>query len=224
MKIAVISAMEKELSPIINSLQGLIKKTYCKYDFYFGTIGENEVVFTTGGIGKTNTGVIMALVYSLFPDVELVINMGISGGVKGNVKCGDIVISRYLAYADVDVTALGYSFGQIPDDPRIFVSTDRFNDRLSFAVTGDILSGDTFFTSDEKVKEVSKKFNNFNVVAMDMESCSFAQCCYQFGIPFLAIRAISDIIGGNNQKESYEDYNKIACQKACEALAIILGV
>lgn len=223
MKIAVVSAMEKELRPIINKLQGLEEKTYLNYKFYLGKMNGNDLIFTTGGIGKTNTGIITAIVNNLFPGIDFIINMGISGGVKGNINKGDIVISRFLAYADVDVTVLGYRFGQIPDLPEIFTASGRFNNLLTFGKVGDILSGDSFFTNENDVKNLLSKFEELNVCALDMESTAFAQCCYQYNIPFLAIRAISDVIGEENQKEEYENYNKIACEKACNALEAIIN-
>ena len=59
-------------------------------------------------------------------------------------------------------------------------------------------------------------------MAFDMESTALAQATYCYQIPFIAIRAISDVIGVENQNDAYYDYVEIACKKANEILYLLL--
>jgi adenosylhomocysteine nucleosidase len=52
-------------------------------------------------------------------------------------------------------------------------------------------------------------------MSVDMESASFAHSFYQFNIPFISIRSISDIIGKNNQVE-YEENLQNAANKCAK--------
>jgi adenosylhomocysteine nucleosidase len=75
-----------------------------------------------------------------------------------------------------------------------------------------ILTGDSFFI--DKVatsKLIDEHFKDDNVMCLDMESTALAQAAYNYNIPYLAIRAISDIIGGSNQSDDYDNNLERAC-------------
>ena len=42
--------------------------------------------------------------------------------------------------------------------------------------------------------------------AVDMESCSIAQVCYTFGVPFVSFRIISDVPLKDHKAEMYFDF------------------
>ena len=67
-------------------------------------------------------------------------------------------------------------------------------------------------------------FKDDNVCAFDMESTALAQACYLLEVPFLAIRAISDVIGRKEDAaDRYRNYVLEACEKASNLLFEILG-
>ena len=126
MKIAIISAMKKETKPLIDKMSDLKKTTYLDYDFYQGTLKGNEIIITFGGIGKVNTGIITTIINFLFPNLDLLINIGISGGVLGKVKPGDIVQLSF------DGTVFRHSLfvvetGKIPSLSSIKIATHTFD-------------------------------------------------------------------------------------------------
>lgn len=224
-KIAIISAMEEEVTNLFNRIENLRIVKYKNFEFKTGKLGNHDVIVTNGGIGKTNTGIIVALIDSLFEGVDLVVNIGISGGVKGKVNPGEIVISEKLSYSDFDATAFGYEFGQVPRLPKMYFADKNTLEKIRvFGNVGMILTGDKFVTDcKSSSKVINKYFKDENVLCFDMESTAFAQSCHVLGLPFIAIRAISDIIGVNNQVNNYVDYKLTACKKACDCLDIILN-
>ena len=92
-------------------------------------------------------------------------------------------------------------------------------------VKGTILTGDKFFTDVKECNRiVNEHFKDDNVCAFDMESTALAQACYLLNVPFLAIRAISDVIDKKEDAEDrYHDYVLEACEKADKALFEILN-
>lgn len=224
MKIAIISAMKKEIEPFYDNIKDKKIKKYLDYEIHEGRIKDNDIIITFGGIAKVNTGIITTIINFLYPDIDLLINIGISGGVKGKVKAGEIVFSSKMTYCDVNATPFGYAYGQVPDMPLFYEGDlSYFEDVLEMGKVGTILSGDTFFTDLEKINSIiNTHFSNDNVLALDMETAAFGQCAYIYKIPFIAIRAISDVVGDENQIGQYEDYNLIACNKICDALNKIL--
>ncbi|MBO4667589.1 MAG: hypothetical protein J5666_05650, partial [Bacilli bacterium] len=92
-------------------------------------------------------------------------------------------------------------------------------------VYGTILTGDKFFTDFNECEAiVNNHFKDQNVCAFDMESTAIAQACFLLDIPFLAIRAISDVIGKKEDATTrYRNYVEEACKKASVVLFEILN-
>jgi adenosylhomocysteine nucleosidase len=55
-----------------------------------------------------------------------------------------------------------------------------------------------------------KLFEEYEADVVDMECAAIAQICYQYDIPFLAIKSISDKAG-----ESFKEEGEIAYETAC---------
>ena len=229
MKIAIISAMEKELKDILKLLSNKEEVRVNNYTFYLSKDGKNDLILTVGGIGKVQTGMIMGTLFTNFNNIDLVINLGVSGGIKEKVNPGDVVIGENYCFCDVDATFNAeFEYGQVPYLPKLYNSPIDYLNKIKSqkydnVVFGDILTGDTFFTDKEAVdKIINKHFSDLNVCCMDMESCAFAEASYIYHAPFLAIRAISDVIGNDNQATEYYDYVLKACEKSTLILMDIL--
>ena len=72
---------------------------------------------------------------------------------------------------------------------------------------GLIVSGDQFVHSNESVAEVRRHF--IDVQAVEMEAAAIAQSCHRFGVPFVVIRAISDL-ADEEADTSFETFLKTA--------------
>ena len=125
---------------------------------------------------------------------------------------GDAVISSEVRHHDVDVTAFGYEHGQVPQLAAAFTADEKLVKLAEAAaegirdiqvVTGLIASGDTFMSDPEKVEYVRTKFNGLQ--AVEMEAAAIAQVAYQFNVPFVIIRSLSDI-AGKESNVSFDQY------------------
>lgn len=223
MRIAIISAMIKEITPIIDKIESLEEFSYENLHIRKGKINNHEIIVTDSGIGKVNAAICLTILNNLFPNIDLIINVGISGGVKGNCERGDIIISEKLSYSDVDTTVFGDSYGQIPDMPLYYYGDKKIVDKIrNKGKCGLILTGDSFVSHTNTVFEAMKHFPNENILCMDMESTAFAQTAYLLKIPYVSIRCISDLIGDDNQIDKYKIYSLIACKKAIDAVLFLL--
>ena len=63
-----------------------------------------------------------------------------------------------------------------------------------------------FITKHEEQLRIKELFPE--AMAVDMESCSIAQVCYKFNIPFISFRIISDTPGEKNNIIQYENFWK----------------
>ena len=69
---------------------------------------------------------------------------------------------------------------------------------------GLIVSGDWFVNSREKMREIMGHFPEAQ--AVDMESCSIAQTCHIYGVPFVSMRIISDVPLRDDKAAMYVDF------------------
>jgi len=219
MKIAVIGAMSEEISFLLHNMSNLKENKCDNHIFYHGFIESNEIIAVRCGIGKVAAGIAYALLLSQYPDIALSINVGVCGGRVGYAKIGEVIIPDAVSYADVDLTYFSdFQFGQMANCPPFFAprtdSVALLADKLPSYRSGMILSGDCFYHKQEEVDAVvSRYFPAKKVLALDMETAALAQCAYVFKKDFIAIRAVSDLIGSTFQAN---DYNK-NLNKACLA-------
>lgn len=209
----IIVAMEKEISLLKEIVSNYQEKRICNICFFEGNINDKKIIFTTSGIGKVNAGITTILMIEHF-NPDLIINTGIAGGYNRNLKPLDVVLATKVLYSDVDMTAAAagsYPMGQIDGMPKYFTPSYHLVKNLDSITLGTILTGDQFVYNYEKTNAlVEEHFNNYDVVAFDMESGAISQTAYLNRIPFIIIRAISDIIGST----SAFDYNVFSTKAA----------
>lgn len=221
--IGIIAAMEKEVTNFLSLMGKYEEKKIHHLTFFIGKVGNNDIVLCVSGVGKVSSSMIVSIMIDHFP-VEKIINIGVSGGF--NVNCGDVVVGTKYSYADFDTSCFPmHEYGQVSGLPKFLDGDpDLIKKIKTDVVYGTILTGDKFFTSVEECNDiVNNHFKDDNVCAFDMESTALAQACYLLNKPFVAIRAISDVIGRKEDATSrYMDYVEIACKKANLVLFEIL--
>lgn len=213
MKILVVGAMDVEIKYIRDYLSKnnveIKEEIYNGYHFYLSKIDKHDVILVRSGVGRVNSAVLLTTAVNNFK-FDKVINIGLAGGLPGS-KIDDIIVGENTIYGDVDVTTFEnkYVYGQMSGCPRCFegdveLINEIKKEKHDYLYYGGICSCDKFTTSIVDANNlIDKHFKDLNILAFDMESASFAQCCYLFKIPFLAIRFISDIIGSDDQEEVF---------------------
>lgn len=196
--IGIIGAMQIETNGLADQLNNKQLIEFESFKFYLGQIEDREVVICCCGIGKVNSSAASAVMLCKFPQVSLVINLGVAGGLKKNIKQGDIAISSACVQHDYDQTPDGLKKGQIAGLAFVNFESDKESVEKMQKVlkasnnvfyTGVIASGDQFINDKQKAQEIS---NEFSAIACDMESAAIAQVCHIFNRKFFSMRAISD--------------------------------
>ncbi|MFD1864011.1 5'-methylthioadenosine/S-adenosylhomocysteine nucleosidase [Planococcus chinensis] len=226
MKIGVIGAMEEEVELLRGSLENVVTEEIANCEFTSGTYKGQDVVLLKSGIGKVNAAMSTTLLLQKYqPDV--VINTGSAGGFDQNLEVGAIVISDEVRHHDVDVTAFGYEMGQVPQMPAAFRSDAALMELAEKAVeevgehayaVGLIATGDSFMNDPVRVETVRGHFPDMK--AAEMEAAAVAQVCHQFGVPFVVIRALSDI-AGKESDISFDEFLPVAAKHSTD---IVLNV
>lgn len=227
MKVGIIAAMEEEIKDLLSHVENMetYKKGGCTY--YSGTINGIDTVLLLSGIGKVSVAVGTTLLIDHYsPDI--IINTGSAGGLDSRLNVGDIVISNEVRYNDVDVTIFDYEFGQIPQMPPCFTPDEKLSDTAEKAAEkikdiavhhGLVVTGDSFIHDPAKVEEMKSKLPP--MLATEMEAAAIAQVCHMFKLPFIIIRAISDV-PGKESKQSFEEFLKLAGKNSATMVLEIL--
>ncbi|MFA6843300.1 MAG: 5'-methylthioadenosine/S-adenosylhomocysteine nucleosidase [Bacilli bacterium] len=207
MKIAIVGAMDCEIEFLNSKMHNVNQKVVEGFTFFIGYINNINIIVVKSGIGKVAAGILFTILKTTFSDIDKVINVGIAGGIDP-LRIGDIVIGKNTIYGDVNIPSSEEdTYGQMAECPRLFTGDEELV-QICQQIGGHIATictCDTFTTSKKDVDElISNHFQKLNVLAFDMESAAFSQAAYRFNIPFLAVRAISDVIGRENQNKDYE--------------------
>lgn len=223
MKIAVIGAMEEEVELLRATLENATSETIANSEYTQGTYKGKDVVLLKSGIGKVNAAMSTTILLEKYhPDV--VINTGSAGGYDEALDVGAIVISDEVRHHDVDATIFGYEIGQVPQMPAGFKADEHLMNIAQEAVaevgahqsaTGLITTGDAFMNDPVRVGKVRGQFPTMK--AVEMEAAAVAQVCYQFGTPFVVIRALSDI-AGKESNISFDEFLPVAAKHSTQVV------
>ena len=225
--IAVVGAMEQEIELLRESMSNVKHVSFGKFSAYEGELAGKRMVLVLSGIGKVNAAVSTSWVIHQFAP-DCVINTGSAGGLGKGLTVGDVVIGETVAHHDVDVTAFGYVWGQVPQLPAAFASDENLIRQAEkaaqvfegAAVTqGLIVSGDRFVHSSEGVAEIRSHFPE--VKAVEMEAAAIAQTCHQLEVPFVIIRAVSDS-ADEKADISFEEFLKTAAVSSAKMVTEIV--
>ncbi len=208
--------MELEVEALKEQMdvKNIVEKASMK--FYEGTLRGKDVVIVQCGIGKVNAGICVQILADLF-QVDAVINTGVAGSLRAEINIGDIVVSTDACEHDMDVTALGYKKGIIPQMKESFFKADRQLVEAAIEVCrevnpdinvyeGRVLSGDQFI-SGEEIK--NKLIDLFDGSCTEMEGAAIAHAAFLNEIPYVVIRAISDKADGSAHMD-YPEFERAA--------------
>lgn len=171
-----------------------------------------EVVTLFSGVCKVNAAIATQILIDTF-HADVIINAGTAGGMHPDVQIFDTVISTETVYHDVSEGILTEFH---PWMESVFLKTDERLLELArrAAVKGEsegtirfgrMATGEAF-VSDVERGRINEKFAPLSV---DMETASIAHVCYVNGIPFIAVRSITD-----NADHDGSDCFEMNCEKA----------
>lgn len=197
--LGIIGAMDTEVAKLKEVMEDVNITKAASMEFYEGRLNGARAVVVKAGVGKVNAACCTQALIDHFP-VSCVINTGIAGSLKAEIDIGDVVLATDAVEHDMDVAALGYAPGKIPDmDVESFEadeklrkiakeSCEKVNPDIS-VYEGRVVTGDQFISSKEKKAWLTETFGG---CCAEMEGAAIAHAAYLNQIPFLIVRAISD--------------------------------
>lgn len=217
----VVAAMEEEIAPFEQRADRLAHQRHVGMArSVIATAGGRQILLVRSGIGAVNaaTAAVLAVHAVRTP---VVVSAGSAGGLGSGVRVGDVVIGDEYAFAGADASAFGYVPGQIPGMPASYPGAPALVERAQQrpgVLVGAMVSGDSFVDA-TNVDEVRARFPR--ALTADMETAAIAQVCYSFGIPYVAVRGVSDLCGPTAGEDFRLAVDDVAALSADVALELI---
>jgi adenosylhomocysteine nucleosidase len=197
--------------------------------FYVGTIQHKKCVVSLSRVGKVASSVTAAVMIERFA-VDRMIVTGVAGGLTDAVKIGDIVVATTSIQHDMDCRPLFPQF-EIPlldmltftcDKTMVqdaftrcstFIETELYDyvskeelDALKIynpsVHKGLLVSGDQFIGTISQYEKIRSELPE--AIFVEMEGAAVAQVCYEYNIPLVVVRSISD----KANADAHIDFNR----------------
>ncbi len=214
-----ICAMDSEAQGFRSMLSQRADETVGGLTFSSGLLCGHPVTVVKCGVGKVNAALCaQTAILRYSPDV--VINVGVAGGVGKGIVTGHVVIGSDTVQYDFDLTAIGEEDGLIsPCDSSLASSLMAAarkvlpGERLSL---GRIATGDRFVGDSETAARIRDRYA---ALACEMEGGAVAQVCAASAVPCGVLRAISD----NANEHSEVDFPTFLASAVAETEKIIVA-
>lgn len=216
MTLAIVAALHEELAAVLDLLPDERKTVVAGREFWVGHLHSHEVVAVLSRIGKVAAATTATLLIERFQASRIVFT-GVAGGLGEGVRVGDVVVARQFAQHDMDASPL-FPRHEVPLYSLTRFATDAaLSDELALAAAamladaprtlgedtvrefnlhspalhqGLVLSGDRFVATATESDALRRDWPD--ALAVEMEGAAIAQVCFDAGVPFAAVRTVSD--------------------------------
>lgn len=210
---AILSALAEEQQGLVARLQDPVCTRHAGRDYWSGQLHGKPVVLALSRIGKVAAATTAAALIEKF-GVARIVFTGVAGGVGAGVQVGDVVLGSGFIQHDMDASPLFPRFeiplyGQtcFPADAALTalllqasqtalarLPPNALVAELPAVHTGLIASGDRFVSAAAEVARLlaALQVGGHQPLAVEMEGAAVAQVCADYGVPFAAVRTVSD--------------------------------
>ena len=223
---AILSALAEEQQGLLEQLNKPQSVRHGGRDFWLGELNGHRVVLGLSRIGKVAAATTATTLITRL-GVNRIVFTGVAGGVGAGVSVGDVVVAAEFVQHDMDASPI-YPRFEVPlygktcfaCDPAL---TEMLLDasRTALAETeqgqarlhrGLIASGDRFVSAADESRGIQRALREagLDVLAVEMEGAAVAQVCFDFGVPFAAVRTISD----RADDQAHVDFPKFVAEVA----------
>jgi adenosylhomocysteine nucleosidase len=217
MRMGIMGAMTEEIAAIEKEMGAETATELGMRRYFQGILWGTPSVLVFSRWGKVAAATTATCLISHF-NVDAIVFTGVAGGTDPSLSVGDIVVATSLFQHDMNATPL-FPRGEIPllgvtsietneqlrnrsteaasrfllEDLRLQVPVDILEEfRISNpkVIQGDVASGDKFFADKDDIHRLKRDWPS--VACVEMEGAAVAQVCYEYKVPFVIIRTISD--------------------------------
>lgn len=235
--LAIVSAMHEELAAVLalmkDGAEGRVEIVAGR-EFWHGRLHGREVVAVLSRIGKVAAATTAAVLAERFR-VSAILFTGVAGGLASGVRRGDVVVASEFLQHDMNAEPLFPRYEAPLYGRARFGTNEALSRRLAMAAQtalreingpngpavatlhrGLIVSGDRFVASASESRALQAALPD--ALAVEMEGAALAQVSHDYGLPFAAVRTISD----RADDAATHDFQRFIEQTASRHSAVIV--
>ncbi len=213
---AILSALKEEQHGLLELLDNPQRVTRAGREFWRGDLHGQPVVLALSRVGKVAAATTATTLIEHF-GVGRIVFTGVAGGIGPGVNVGDVVIASSFVQHDLDASPLFPRY-QVPLYGRSVFDCDAalitmikiathalltrdtgqfdglFDSKFVKIHHGLVASGDRFVCGAAESLALLAALHSagFQPLAVEMEGAAVAQVCFDYNVPFAAVRIISD--------------------------------
>jgi futalosine hydrolase len=196
-RILVVTAVEAEARAVLGGLEVAGTRRIGPYGGTVAQTAAGSITVVAGGVGPARSAACAGTALAV-DRPDLVVSAGVAGGFADRAAPGDVVIADRVLHADLGADAPG---GFAPLDPHLAGDTAYALDtdlvaaaasRTEAAVVGPVLTVSTVTGTAARAAELAGRHD---AAAEAMEGAGVYAAARAHGVPFLEIRAISNVVG-----------------------------
>jgi adenosylhomocysteine nucleosidase len=209
MTLAILSALAEEQQGMVALLQQPRQVQHAGRSFTLGLWHGQPVVLALSRIGKVAAATTATALIEKF-GAQRIVFTGVAGGLGDGVQVGDVVVASGFVQHDMNAAPLFpplevplYGRALFPCDGALTASlliaagagVDCAGGQFDAKVHhGLVASGDRFVSAaaESQALQATLRSHGHEALAVEMEGAAVAQVCADYGVPFAAVRTISD--------------------------------
>jgi len=248
--VGVICAMAEEMALLQTHLVSATETAVAGLQFRSGLLFDVPAVLTPAGIGKVNAALVATVLADRF-QARAILFSGVAGGLDPALGIGDVVIADPLVQHDYGAIVAGrmrpYRPGAMPIGarraklgfalpaglraiaegavaglvlPQMPAAATGGAPRRPHVHFGAVLTGDQFVAC-ETTRD--RLYAEHAALAVEMEGAAVAQVAASFALPWLVVRAVSDLAGKDSARD-FAAFFHAASAGAAEVVRHLLPV
>lgn len=240
--IAILSALAQEQAGLLEQLQNCTTTHHAGRAFHSGLLMGKPLVLALSRIGKVAAATTAAALIERF-SVRAIVFTGVAGGVGAGVHVGDVVVGSSFVQHDMDASPLFPRYEVPLTGTSVFapdaalttalftacvqgLSEKQFAGQAVTIHQGLIASADRFINSAAEVRALLEAMASFGhaPLAVEMEGAAVAQTCSDYGVPFAAVRTISDRADDQSHVDFLQFVDTVASRYAHDIVQRLIAV
>lgn len=210
---------------MLGRLPGERREVAAGREFWRGHWHGHELVAVLSRVGKVAAATTATALIERF-GVQRIVFTGVAGGIAPGVARGDVVVADQFLQHDLDASPIFpryevplYGLSRFATDAAL---TDRLDAAVRHALPGTrvhrglIASGDRFVSSATESQALQQALPE--ALCVEMEGAAIAQVCHDYGVPFAALRTVSD----RADDAAHVDFTRFIDQVASRYSAAVL--
>ncbi len=215
--IGCVIAMESEAEILLDHMEIENIQTIYGKTVHFGKAFGKDVLLVVSGVGKVNAAA--GACAAIAKGADVILNFGVAGGLNEKTEVSEVYLIDKAVQYDFDCVQLnGKKIGTLDGEEDNFIPL-TVPKELDFP-RRTLGTGDRFNDSPVDHKLLVEELG---CDIREMEGGAIAQICKYAGLPFVSVKAISDVYGSGSTTDQFRKNLRLALLNLKAFLGEIFG-